>query len=119
MVVTRDEFSRLVDETVRRILSLGGESPEEEQVRQEYERYYDILQPASFPTATEEDKLSIVPALVKRYCSEFTIKKKVGFAYFDDSTHKWLDDIEDQIGWKYWIDTKTICSLRRDGRKTL
>ncbi len=102
MVVTRDEFSRLVDETVRRILSLGGESPEEGQVRQEYERYYDILQPASFPTATEEDKLSIVPALVKRYCSEFTIKKKVGFAYFDDSTHKWLDDVEAQIGWKYW-----------------
>ena len=100
--MTREDFTELVDELTRRILSIDGGNPEEDKVRQAYEQNYDTLQPAYYPTATEEDRLSIISSSVRRYCSEFTIKKKVGFAYFDDSTHKWLDDVEDQIEWKYW-----------------
>lgn len=100
--MNRAMFSELVDTMTRKVLSSVSENPREDQVRQEYEKCYDTFQPVYYPEATGQDRLDIIPELVKRYCSEFTISKQVGFAYYDDSTHKWLDEIADGIDWRYW-----------------
>lgn len=102
MTMTKEMLSELVDTMTRKVLSARGENPREEEVQQEYEKCYDTFQPGYFPEATAQVRAEIIPELVKRYCSEFTISKQVGFAYYDDSTHKWLDEIADSIEWKYW-----------------
>lgn len=100
--MTKEMFSELIDMMTRKVLSAGSENPREDEVQREYEKSYDTFQPAYYPEATEQIRIEIIHELVNRYCSEFTISKQVGFAYYDDSTHKWLDGIADSIEWKYW-----------------
>lgn len=93
-----------VDHVVRMEFASKDEVPEEGEVREAYEKYYDAL--SSVCPDEGGNREESIEALVKQYCSELQITKRLGFAYKDDDSKPWLGDAEEEIsernGWFYW-----------------
>lgn len=77
MDATLEQFISYLDNTVRETLGNEDKIPEEADVLYAFSQLYDALSFA-FPIAKQCNKNEIVSKLVKRYCSELTIKKNLG-----------------------------------------
>ena len=99
-----NEFIEQVDNIVRRHFAGLDEIPEEDEVKSWYEQTYDAC--ALIYPQPSVDRDDTIKELVKQYCSELYITKKLGFAYKDETVKPWLneaeEDIEDKNGWFYW-----------------
>lgn len=130
MDATLEQFISYLDNTVRETLGNEDKIPEEADVLYAFSQLYDALSFA-FPIAKQCNKNEIVSKLVKRYCSELTIKKKLGFEFKDEDSRPWLSEVEDSIDWFYWNRYKqylvrdkkwaqaAVKSIDRDGRNIL
>lgn len=130
MDATLEQFISYLDNTVREALGNEDKIPEEADVSNAFSQLYDALAFA-YPIAKQCNKNEIVSKLVERYCSELTIKKKLGFEFKDEDSHPWLSEVENSIDWFYWNRYKqylvrdkkwaqaAVKSIDRDGRNIL
>ena len=130
MDATLEQFISYLDNTVREALGNEDKIPEEADVSNAFSQLYDALSFA-YPIAKQCNKNEIVSKLVERYCSELTIKKKLGFEFKDEDSHPWLSEVENSIDWFYWNRYKqylvrdkkwaqaAVKSIDRDGRNIL
>lgn len=92
----------LIDNAVRDCFGVD-DIPEEQEVRRLYEQHYDAY--SGIPTyfCLKECNRDIeIDQLVRRFCTDLAIKKKLGFSYKDEDSKPWLGEAEDQIDWFYW-----------------
>ena len=101
MDATKEQFINNLDNTVRESLGDADDIPEESDVVEAYSRFFDAFS-SVYPIAKECDKSKIVSDLVEKYCTELTIKKKLGFEFKDEDSHPWLGEAEGSIEWFYW-----------------
>ena len=130
MDATLEQFISYLDNTVREALGNEDKIPEEADVSNAFSQLYDALSFA-YPIAKQCNKSEVVSKLVERYCSELTIKKKLGFEFKDEDSHPWLSEVENSIDWFYWNRYKqylvrdkkwaqaAVKSIDRDGRNIL
>lgn len=113
MNISVEQFKELLDSTVRDAISKQDDIPEEQEVRQLYESFYDsfIL---VYPDVKKCPRSELINELVTRFCEDLAVKKKLGFDYSDDKTRPWLGALneEKEINWYYWNRYKTY--LLRD-----
>lgn len=130
MDATLEQFISYLDNIVRETLGNEDKIPEEADVSNAFSQLYEALSPV-YPIAKQCNKNEIVSKLVERYCSELTIKKKLGFEFKDEDSHPWLSEVENSIDWFYWNRYKqylvrdkkwaqaAVKSIDRDGRNIL
>ena len=96
------QFIEQVNNAVRDFFAEQPGYPDEDQVREQYEAFYRAF--SSIPTYAQLnlDRANIIADLVQEYCAEREITKRIGFAYADEDTKKWLQEREDSIDWFYW-----------------
>jgi hypothetical protein len=123
-------FISLVDNTVREIYNDSDEIPEEDEIRERYEAVFDALFVA-LGSNVGRTKDEIIDELVDGYCTDLTVKKKLGFEFKDDESAPWLNAAEENIEWFYWKRYKNylirdkkwapaaVKSIDRDGRNIL
>lgn len=107
MTSDKDFFLNQVDYVVRNTFANKEEPPEEDAVRHLYETIYDSLANVYPNESASINRDSAIDQLVREYCIELDITKKVGFAYKDvDECKPWLLDAEAEIEkktkWYYW-----------------
>lgn len=107
MTSDKNIFLDQVDYVVRSTFANEEEPPEEDAVRHLYESVYDSLALVYPNESAPINRNSAIDQLVKKYCTELDITKKVGFAYKDvDECRPWLLDAEAEIEkktkWYYW-----------------
>lgn len=101
MDATLEQFINYIDNSARDKLENDDGVPEEADVADTYSQFYTAFA-GIFPVSKQCDKDDIVRRLVEKYCSELTIKKKLGFEFKDEDSHPWLSEAEDSIEWFYW-----------------
>lgn len=97
------EFIEQVDNAVRQHFINNEKTPEESEVRSFYEQLFDVF--SGLPTYSHVGKIdrdSIIDKLVMKYCADLSVTKRIGFAYADDETHPWLNEVKSDIDWFYW-----------------
>lgn len=106
MSVAKNEFIEQIDNSVRQHFAGMEGVPEENDVRDMYERLYDAFATIPMYKDMAGNRQEVIEALVHQYCSELYITKKFGFAFKDEEVKPWLNEaeeaIEDQNGWFYW-----------------
>ena len=104
MIIARNEFVDQIDNSARQHFAEMENIPSEEEVRAWYQLLYDSFAPLYPQFAGERETL--IDALVKQYCTELSVTKRLGFAYVDEETKPWLssaeDEIEERNHWFYW-----------------
>ena len=118
MFDSSSEFIEKIDNAVRFHFMTSEGIPEESEVRQTYTQYFDAFKILPQFASTICDREAVVDDLVKRYCSELSITKRIGFSYKDDDLKPWLSEmeiaIEDSGGWFYWKHYKTyLAQMKR------
>jgi hypothetical protein len=98
-----------VDYNVRNKFSESADIPDEESIRKAYELNYDALLLITITDATARasiDRDTVIDRLVKQYCTDLSVTKKVGFSFKDAKSIPWLKNAEEEIesrnGWFYW-----------------
>lgn len=93
-------FIQQVDNAVRQHYLDSGENPEESEIRQKYEQFYDLFSIPYPQEATALNKRELIDTLIEKY--DLTIQRYLGFAYQDEDTRPWLNEVETDIEWFYW-----------------
>lgn len=97
------ELIEQVDNAVRQHFGNGEEVPEESEVREQYEVFFDAFSNLpTYPKAKELNAQSVIDELVKKYCKELSITKRFGFVYKDDDVKPWVGEVKNDIDWFYW-----------------
>lgn len=97
-----DDALELIDNAVRDIFGVD-DIPEEHDVRRLYEQHYDAFSGMSIYSSLKDcDRDAAIDELVRKYCTDLAIKKRLGFGYKDEDSKPWLGEMEDQIDWFYW-----------------
>ena len=92
------ELIEQVDNAVRQHFGNGEEVPEESEVREQYEVFFDAFSNLpTYPKAKELNAQSVIDELVKKYCKELSITKRFGFVYKDDDVKPWVGEVKNDI----------------------
>lgn len=98
-----NEFYRQVDNAVRTHLNEQEMIPTDDELRETYESFYDIFVTIpQYKTIDVEARADVIDRMVQDYASQMYVTKRVGFAYVDEDTKPWLNDVNDDIDWFYW-----------------
>lgn len=103
-----DNFLGQIDYLVRKQFSDTDSVPDEKEVENLYGQYYDALSilPNFKDICATVNRSNAIDSLVKQYCTDLSVTKRVGFAYKDEECKPWLNSAEDEIenrnGWFYW-----------------
>lgn len=95
-------FCEIIDQTVRQLLQNKDELPEESEVKEQYETYFDLFKFLPEWSDITLDREATVNKLTDQYCMTLNVIKETGFAYSDEETKPWLNSVESEIGWFYW-----------------